>query len=226
MTKTMTESLKIPFFGFTDEVDITDLLQLRASLKKQYPEITPLSFFIKAASLAMLDHPKINTIVSDKLGPDGLIKEYTVRGEHNFSIAIDSKDGLTVPNIKWVQEKSLIEISRELKQMQEKAKTGKFTKADFEDATFSISSVGNIGGTGFVPTILPPQAAIMAIGKARKMPKYVEEAEGGYRWDPADVMNISFSADHRVLDGATVLRWCQAYKGYLQNPSSMLINMR
>lgn len=212
MTKSMTESLKVPFFGFTDEVDITSLLSLRQEIKKVHPEITPLAFFVKAASLAMVDHPAVNCTVGTDLGSDGMIKEYTIRGEHNFSIAIDSKDGLTVPNIKFVQEKSLIEISRELKALAEKAKEGKLSKADFEDATFSISSVGNIGGTGFVPTILPPQAAIMAIGKARKMPKYVELADGSYKWEPMDQMNISFSADHRILDGATVLRWCQTYK--------------
>jgi 2-oxoisovalerate dehydrogenase E2 component (dihydrolipoyl transacylase) len=142
------------------------------------------------------------------VGSDGLIKEYTIRGEHNFSIAIDSKDGLTVPNIKFIQEKTLLDISKELKSMAKRASEGKLTKADFEDSTFSISSVGNIGGTGFVPTILPPQAAIMAIGKARKMPKYVALPDGGHRWDPMDQMNISFSADHRILDGATVIRWC------------------
>lgn len=147
-------------------------------MKQFYPEITPLAFFVKAASLAMIDHPSVNCIVSPETGSDGIIKEYTIRGEHNFSIAIDSKDGLTVPNIKFIQEKSLIEISKELKGMANRAKEGKLTKADFEDATFSISSVGNIGGTGFVPTILPPQAAIMAIGKARKMPKYVELPDG------------------------------------------------
>ena len=210
MTKSMTESLNIPFFGFTDEIDITDLLQLRKELKKTYKDLTPLAFFIKAASLAMIEYPIVNSIVGKELDSEGLIKEYTIRGEHNFSIAIDSKDGLTVPNIKQVQQKSIFEINTELKNLQEKAATGKLSKADFSDATFSISSVGNIGGTGFVPTILPPQTAIMAIGKARKMPKYVEDPTKpeGFRWDPAEIMNISFSADHRILDGATVLKWC------------------
>jgi 2-oxoisovalerate dehydrogenase E2 component (dihydrolipoyl transacylase) len=176
----------------------------------------------------MLQHPTVNSTVGKEIGADGLIKEYTIRGEHNFSIAIDSKDGLTVPNIKYIQEKSLLEINNELKELVKKTAEGKLTKADFEDATFSISSVGNIGGTGFVPTILPPQSAIMAIGKARKMPKYVEDPTKpeGFRWDASDVMNVSFSVDHRILDGATVLKWCQAYKGFLENPGSMLMNMR
>lgn len=117
MTKTMTESLKVPFFGFTDEVDVTSLLALRKEMKKMHNEITPLAFFIKAASLAMIDYPAVNCTVGTEMGADGMIKEYTIRGEHNFSIAIDSKDGLTVPNIKFVQEKSLIEISKELKSM-------------------------------------------------------------------------------------------------------------
>lgn len=117
MAKTMTESLSIPFFGFTDEIDITDLLALRKELKKAYPELTPLAFFIKAASMAMDEYPIVNTTVGKELDADGLIKEYTIRGEHNFSIAIDSKDGLTVPNLKHVQQKSILEINQELKDL-------------------------------------------------------------------------------------------------------------
>lgn len=111
--------------------------------------------------------------------------------------------------------------------MRERINVGKLTAADFEEATFSISSVGNIGGTGFVPTILRPQVAIMAIGKARKMAKYVEDSSlpEGYKFIPADMMNISISADHRILDGATIARFAARMKDLIENPNLMLVSM-
>lgn len=104
----------------------------------------------------MLAHPEVNCNVNPETDSDGYIKEYVIKEDHNFSIAIDSKDGLTVPNIKKVQEKSILEINEELQVLREKAEKGGLTQADFDNATFSISSVGNLGGTYFVPTILRP----------------------------------------------------------------------
>lgn len=120
-----------------------------------------------------------------------------------------------------------MDIQRELIDIRERADKGGLTARDFEEATFSVSSVGNIGGTYFVPTILRPQAAIMAIGKARKTAKYVEDenTKEGYRFVPQDSINISISADHRVLDGATVTRFGGKIKNYIENPNMMLINM-
>jgi pyruvate/2-oxoglutarate dehydrogenase complex dihydrolipoamide acyltransferase (E2) component len=111
-----------------------------------------------------------------------------IKHDHNFSIAIDSPDGLTVPSIKKVQEKSIIGLNNELLELREKASNGGLTQADFENATFSVSSVGNLGGKYFVPTILRPQAAIIAIGAAYKNARYVEDAShaDGYRWEPQD----------------------------------------
>ena len=101
------------------------------------------------------------------------------------------------------------------------------TAQDFENGTFSVSSVGNIGGTYMVPTILRPQAAIMAIGRARKVAKYVEDKSKpeGYKFIPSENINISISADHRVLDGATVAKFAARMKNFLENPNLMLINM-
>ena len=96
-------------------------------------------------------------------------------------MAIDSPDGLTVPNIKAIQNKSILQINSDLKDLSTKASNGGLTKADFDDGTFSMSSVGNIGGRYFVPTILRPQAAIIAIGQAHRVAKLVDddsEADG------------------------------------------------
>jgi len=102
MTKTMTESLHTPFFTFMDEIDATQLIQLRQMLKQTYKSLTLLPFFIKAASLSMQEFPVVNCNVNPELDEEGYIKEYVIKKNHNFSIAIDSKEGLTVPNIKKV----------------------------------------------------------------------------------------------------------------------------
>jgi 2-oxoisovalerate dehydrogenase E2 component (dihydrolipoyl transacylase) len=108
MTKTMTESRTIPAFTFQDEIDATDLMKLRTLLKKNHKNLTLLPFFVKAASLAMQEFPIVNSNFNPETDEEGYIKEYVIKKDHNFSIAIDSKDGLTVPNIKKVQEKSII----------------------------------------------------------------------------------------------------------------------
>ena len=90
-------------------------------LRKTYPSLTLLPFFIKAASLAMQEFPIINSHVNPELCDGGYIKEYVIKKDHNFTIAIDSKDGLTVPNIKKVQEKSILQINEEIGKLREKA---------------------------------------------------------------------------------------------------------
>jgi len=156
MTKTMTEALTIPFFTFSDEMDATALILLRKEMKKMHTNLTMLPFFIKAISIAMTEFPEINSHIDNDLDSEGYIQRYVVKHNHNFSVAIDSPDGLTVPNIKAVQTKSILQINAALKDLTTKASSGGLTKADFEDGTFSVSSVDNIGGRYFVPTILRP----------------------------------------------------------------------
>ena len=192
MTKTMTESRSIPFFTFSDEIDVSNLIELRQILKKSHKNLTLLPFFVKAASLAMNDYPIVNSNFNPETDEEGYIKEFVIKKDHNFSIAIDSKDGLTVPNIKKIQDKSILQINKDIIDLRERTEQGKLTAADFEEATFSISSVGNIGGTYFVPTILRPQVAIMAIGKSRKIAKYQEDSSTleGYKFIPADQVRL------------------------------------
>ena len=102
--------------------------------------------------------------------------------------------------------------------------TNTLSKSDFEDGTFSVSSVGNIGGKYFVPTILRPQTAIIAIGKAYKSPKYTGSGSN-HTWEPMDTISFSISADHRILDGATIARFSQSMKRYIENPNLMLISI-
>lgn len=227
MTKTMTEALSIPFFTFSDEMDATKLIKLRKEMKVAHPKLTMLPFFIKACSIAMLEYPLMNTHVDNDLDAEGYIQRYVIKDDHNFSVAIDSQDGLTVPVIKRVQDKSILQINNDLQDLRKKAETNTLTRDDFNGATFSVSSVGNIGGRYFVPTILRPQASIIAIGQAHKIAKVVDDPTNkeGFKFVPADAINISISADHRVLDGATVARFSASMKRLVENPNLMLLNM-
>ena len=102
MTKTMTESLTIPAFTFSDEINATALIALRKEMKKVHPTLSILPFFIKACSIAMLEYPLINSHIDNDWDENGYIQRYVIKKDHNFSIAIDSKEGLTVPNIKQI----------------------------------------------------------------------------------------------------------------------------
>ena len=115
-----------------------------------------LPFFIKALSLAMNEFPIVNSLVNPELDGEGYIKEYVIKKDHNFAVAIDSDHGLTTPNIKAINNQSILQINQGLRELIDKVKSNQLTAADFDDATFSVSSVGNIGGKYFVPTILRP----------------------------------------------------------------------
>ena len=156
MTKTMTQSLSIPTFTFSDDMDATALIKLRKELKESIPDLTFLPFFIKALSLAMNEYPIINSVVNPEVDSEGYIKEYVIKKDHNFSVAIDSKDGLTTPNIKQVNRKSILDINEDMRDLISRINSSQLKKSDFDDGTFSVSSVGNIGGKYFVPTILRP----------------------------------------------------------------------
>lgn len=224
MTKTMTQSLTVPTFTFSDDMDATQLLKLRKELKDQVPGgISVLAFFLKALSLAMSEFPQINAVVDPEVDDEGYIKQYVLKADHNFSVAIDSKEGLTTPNIKKVQAKSILEINNDLKDLINRSNEGGLLADDFSNGTFAVSSVGNIGGKYFVPTILRPSAAIIAIGKAFKVPKYNEGAD--MMWTPIDCVSYSITADHRIIDGASVARFSEKFKMYVENPSIMLISV-
>lgn len=137
-------------------MDATALIKLRKELKASIPDLTFIPFFIKAISLAMNEYPIINSVVNPEVDSEGYIKEYVIKNEHNFSVAIDSKDGLTTPNIKQVNRKSILDINQDMRDVIERVNNNTLQKSDFEDGTFSVSSVGNIGGKYFVPTILRP----------------------------------------------------------------------
>lgn len=172
--------MSIPFFTFSDEFDITPLFKLRKEVnaaRKDTEKITMLPFFAKAISLSLLDFPEINIHVNPETDENGYISEYIIKHDHNISIAIDTKAGLVVPNIKRIQDKTILQINNDILALRDRSNENKLTHDDLNDGTFSITSIGNIGGTYMVPTIFRPSAAILAIGRARKIAHYIEDED-------------------------------------------------
>jgi 2-oxoisovalerate dehydrogenase E2 component (dihydrolipoyl transacylase) len=220
MIKTMNAANQIPHFGLSDDIRVDRLVQLRNELKSVADQhevrLTFMPFFIKAASLALKQYPILNsTLSADET-------QITYRSAHNIGVAMDTPDGLLVPIIKNVQNMTILEIAKELKRLMDIGAKGKLGAADLSGGTFSLSNIGTIGGTYASPLLPPGNVGIGAIGKIQKVPVYDEQD----RVVPAQIMNISWSADHRVIDGATMARFNKAWKQYLENPSLMLLELQ
>lgn len=217
MVKSMTEALKIPHLTYCDEVKMDKLLSLRQTLKTRVKgRLTLTPFFIKALSLAIKDFPIVN---SSFVKVD--FTEYKTFATHNVSIAIDTPLGLLVPNIKHCDKRSIVEIADELTRLQELAAQGRLSSNDLEGGTIALSNIGAIGGTYTRPIILPPQVVIGALGGTRPVIAYkdgrpVEESK----------LTVSWSADHRLIDGATVARFGNRWKELVEEPLLMLVHLK
>lgn len=221
MARQMVESVStIPHFTYCEEIDLTELIALRLSLKDQYAKqgvkLTMMPFFIKALSLAINQFPIMNAQVNSDC------TELTYFDDHNIGIAVDSKIGLLVPNIKGCQRKSIIDIANDLTRLTEQAREGRVSPADLKGGTISISNIGAIGGTVATPIINKPELAIVALGKVQALPRFNAKGEVEAR----QLMQISWSGDHRVIDGGTIARFTNLWKQYLEQPSAMLVAMR
>ncbi|MBJ91759.1 MAG: dihydrolipoamide acetyltransferase [Alteromonadaceae bacterium] len=221
MARQMVESVStIPHFTYCEEIDLTELIALRFSLKDQYAKqgikLTMMPFFIKALSMAIKQFPIMNSQVNSDCN------ELTYFDDHNIGIAVDSKVGLLVPNIKGCQQKSIIQIAEDLTRLTDQAREGRVSPADLKGGTISISNIGALGGTVATPIINKPEVAIVALGKVQALPRFNARGEVEAR----QLMQISWSGDHRVIDGGTIARFTNLWKHYLEQPASMLVAMQ
>lgn len=217
MWKTMTRSLSIPHFVYSDECNVTKLLdyrnEVKDSLKEQGVSLTLMPFFIKAASRALEKVPQLNGWLQEES------QAVRVLGNHNIGVAMDTPEGLVVPNIKNVQNLSVVCIAKELNRLQELGKKAAIPLGDLTDTTFSLSNIGVIGGTYTKPVILPPQVAIGAFGRAQRVPRFDEKDNVV----AAHIVSVSWAADHRVVDGVTMAKYSNWWKYYVENPVYLLI---
>jgi 2-oxoisovalerate dehydrogenase E2 component (dihydrolipoyl transacylase) len=216
----MKASLAIPHFNYGDTVTMDALVALRQQLKPAAAargvKLTYLPLMLKAASMALHEYPMLNaTVAEDETS-------VTYLASHNLSVAMDSPAGLIVPNVKNCQDLSVMEIAAELARLQQLAAAGKLGMDDLTGGTFALSNIGAIGGTHMGPVIMLPQVAIGAVGKIEVLPRFNDKMEVF----PSSVMTVTWAGDHRVIDGATMARFSNKWKGYLENPSAMLVDMR
>lgn len=220
MAKAMVNSVStIPHFTYCEEIDMTNLIKLRSELKdiyaKQDIKLTMMPFFMKAMSLALKQFPIINSQVNDDC------TELTYFDDHNIGMAVDSKVGLLVPNVKQVQNKSILDLANDIARLTESARSGRVSAEDLKGGTITISNIGAIGGTVATPIINKPEAAIVALGKLQTLPRFNDNGDVVAR----SIMQVSWSGDHRIIDGGSIARFCNLWKSFLEEPSNMLVHM-
>jgi pyruvate dehydrogenase E2 component (dihydrolipoamide acetyltransferase) len=188
----------IPHVTQFDEADITDLEAFRSRVNEENAKsgvkVTPLAFLVKACVAALRKFPQFNSSIDG----DNLV----VKGYWHIGFAADTPQGLVVPVIKDADRKSVIEIAKESSELAAKAREGKLGPAEMQGGTFSISSLGGIGGTAFTPIINAPEVAILGVSKAAMKPVW-----NGREFSPRLMMPLSLSYDHRVIDGAAAARF-------------------
>lgn len=223
MFKTMTKSLTIPHFLFADEVKVNAISEIRRKLAndpKDPKKITFLSFVIKAVSLGLEEFPLLNARVDTTTDPAK--PRLIMRSKHNIGVAMDTPSGLIVPNIKDVANLSITDIAAEISRLSALGKQGKLTPADLSGGTITVSNIGNIGGTYVSPVIVPTEVAILGIGRTKTVPVF--DAAG--QVTKGEMVNFSWSADHRVVDGATMARMATRIQKFIESPETMLMSLR
>lgn len=202
--------LNVPHVTHTDEADITDLESYRKTLdaaaKDKGYRVTLLAFLMKASVVALKEHPEFNA----SLAPDK--ENLILKSYYNIGIAVDTPGGLVVPVVKDVDRKGINELSQELGTTSERMREGKIAPADIQGGTFSISSLGGIGGTSFTPIVNAPEVAILGVVKAAIKPKW-----DGSAFQPRLMLPLCLSYDHRVVDGALAARFTRRLADILED---------
>ncbi len=183
--------LNIPHVTQFDEVNINQMEEFRQSQKAKGVKLTPLVFIMKAVVQALKQHPRFNASL-DESGENIILKKY-----FNLGIAMDTPNGLVVPVIKNVEQKSLTDLATELAETSAKARNGKLKPSDMQGAGFTISSLGGIGGTQFTPIVNSPEVAILGVSRSQTKPIW-----NGQDFVPTLTLPLALSYDHRVIDGA------------------------
>lgn len=231
MLKTMTRSLTIPHFLYADEVDLTSLVALRQRLNTLLPSplstVTKLSylpFILKAVSLALHQHPILNARVDTTTNPTRPTLIY--RSQHNIGVAMDTPQGLLVPVVRDVGNLNVLAIAAELSRLQALAAAGRLAPGDMSGGTITVSNIGSIGGTYLSPVIVEREVAILGIGRMRTVPAFSTVPGEEDRVVRREVCNFSWSADHRVVDGATMARAAEVVRGIVEEPDVMVMHLR
>lgn len=209
----------IPHFTLMDEAEVTELVHLRETLKEyaeqQGTKITYLPFVVKALIATCRQFPMFNASIDDAA------QEIVYKKYFNIGFAADTPNGLVVPVIKNADQKTLLEISREIVDLSKRARDGKLKPEEMKGATITITNIGSVGGTYATPIINHPEVAIFGMYKIQD--KLVLGEDGGV--DSVKVMNFTVTADHRLIDGAVAANFLKAFIQKIQNPGVMMAEM-
>ncbi len=207
--------VNVPHVTQYEEADITDLEAERAKLKdaaaKSGVKLTPLAFILRASALALREFPLFNASL-DATGQNLVFKQYI-----HLGFAADTPNGLVVPVIRDADRKDVYDLARELASLSEKARAGKLSGAEMQGGTFTVSSLGGIGGTAFTPIINAPEVAILGVSKSSMKPLYRDG-----QFVPRLMLPLSLSYDHRVVDGAAGARFAAFLAQRLADVKSLL----
>ncbi len=200
--------LNVPHVTQFDDADITELEAFRkaekAGAEKAGVKLTPLAFLVKASARALREFPDFNSSLRSDGG--ALIRKHYI----NVGVAVDTPQGLVVPVIRDADRKGIYDIAADLGELSGKARDGKLGPADMQGGTFSISSLGGIGGTAFTPIVNAPEVAILGVSKSAMQPVW-----NGSEFVPRLLLPLSLSYDHRVIDGASAARFTSYLAGVL-----------
>ena len=210
--------VRIPHVTFHDDADMTDLEAFRKLKKgqaeKQKIKLTIMPFLLKAAAKALQAFPRMNSSL-DETGESLVLKQY-----YHIGVAVDTPKGLIVPVIRDVDQKSIFEIAAEYTDLVERGRVGKIKPAEMQGGTFSISSLGILGTTGFTPIINMPEVAILGVSKSAIKPQYDSVTQ---TFVPRMMLPLSLSVDHRVIDGALAAKFLTYYMSLLSDLREILL---
>lgn len=213
----------IPHVTLMDEANITQLVKLREELKatgeKAGVKITYLPFVMKALIATIREYPAFNATIDDKA------QEIVYKKYFNIGFAADTPNGLVVPVVKNADQKSILQLSKEINELAKKARDGKLALDDMRGATITITNIGSIGSTYATPIINHPEVAIVGMYKLQEKPIISHNADGSLKLDVAKVMNYTVTADHRLLDGAMIANFLKNMIARLENPGVLMLDM-
>jgi pyruvate dehydrogenase E2 component (dihydrolipoamide acetyltransferase)/2-oxoisovalerate dehydrogenase E2 component (dihydrolipoyl transacylase) len=214
----MVESKKhIPHYSYIDECYLNDVVQLRTQLREPLAstgvKLTYLAFFVKAVARALKEVPIVNSTYDEAAG------EVILHSRYHIGVAVAAPTGLMVPVVKDADKKDLATIAADIDRLSNDAKAGRIKIDDLRGGTFTVTSIGGIGGLISTPIINHPEVGIMGVGKVVKRPLY--DAHGALK--PTDVVYLSFSFDHRVVDGAIGAAFGNIVVRNLQAPAALLL---
>ena len=206
----------IPHVTQFDEADITEMeafrKQMGKEMEKEGIKITPLAFIVWAVVASLKAFPRFNSSL-DITGENLIIKKY-----FNIGVAVDTPNGLVVPVIREADQKSLVQISQEIRELATKARDKKLKPSDMQGGCFTISSLGGIGGTKFTPIVNAPEVAILGVSRSKMEPVW-----NGTEFEPRLILPLSLSYDHRVIDGADGARFTTHLSKMLSDIRRMMV---